>query len=198
MHYLPKDLLFSLFRVVLSTVISYFLGVLIAYTCYKSRRLKRIVIIPVNFLRHISPYCWLPLIIMFAGIGEIAVGIVMLMAMLFNAIVIGNGIFSALPVDVLESAALDGAYGMRLIRYIEHPLLYESLIDLFRVLWSVGWTALIAAEMLGVQSGMGYRLLDFRYLLMYKEMLAYIAVIGTIGIITDYLFLSWQKTLKNS
>jgi len=198
MHYLPKDLLFSLFRVVLSTVISYFLGVLIAYTCYKSRRLKRIVIIPVNFLRHISPYCWLPLIIMFAGIGEIAVGIVMLMAMLFNAIVIGIGIFSALPVDVLESASLDGAYGMRLIRYIELPLLYESLIDLFRVLWSVGWTALIAAEMLGVQSGMGYRLLDFRYLLMYKEMLAYIAIIGTIGIITDYLFLSWQKTLKNS
>lgn len=139
-----------------------------------------------------------PLIIMFAGIGEIAVGIVMLMAMLFNAIVIGIGIFSALPVDVLESASLDGAYGMRLIRYIELPLLYESLIDLFRVLWSVGWTALIAAEMLGVQSGMGYRLLDFRYLLMYKEMLAYIAVIGTIGIITDYLFLSWQKTLKNS
>lgn len=198
MHYLPKDLLFSLFRVVLSTVISYFLGVLIAYTCYKSFRLKRIVIIPVNFLRHISPYCWLPLIIMFAGIGEIAVGIVMLMAMLFNAIVIGIGIFSALPVDVLESASLDGAYGMRLIRYIELPLLYESLIDLFRVLWSVGWTALIAAEMLGVQSGMGYRLLDFRYLLMYKEMLAYIAIIGTIGIITDYLFLSWQKTLKNS
>ena len=198
MHYLPKDLLFSLFRVELSTVISYFLGVLIAYTCYKSRRLKRIVIIPVNFLRHISPYCWLPLIIMFAGIGEIAVGIVMLMAMLFNAIVIGIGIFSALPVDVLESASLDGAYGMRLIRYIELPLLYESLIDLFRVLWSVGWTALIAAEMLGVQSGMGYRLLDFRYLLMYKEMLAYIAIIGTIGIITDYLFLSWQKTLKNS
>ncbi|PKN75501.1 MAG: hypothetical protein CVU49_04380 [Candidatus Cloacimonetes bacterium HGW-Cloacimonetes-2] len=198
MHYLPKDLLFSLFRVVLSTVISYFLGVLIAYTCYKYRRLKRIVIIPVNFLRHISPYCWLPLIIMFAGIGEIAVGIVMLMAMLFNAIVIGIGIFSALPVDVLESASLDGAYGMRLIRYIELPLLYESLIDLFRVLWSVGWTALIAAEMLGVQSGMGYRLLDFRYLLMYKEMLAYIAIIGTIGIITDYLFLSWQKTLKNS
>lgn len=198
MHYLPKDLLFSLFRVVLSTVLSYFLGVLIAYTCYKSRRLKRIVIIPVNFLRHISPYCWLPLIIMFAGIGEIAVGIVMLMAMLFNAIVIGIGIFSALPVDVLESASLDGAYGMRLIRYIELPLLYESLIDLFRVLWSVGWTALIAAEMLGVQSGMGYRLLDFRYLLMYKEMLAYIAIIGTIGIITDYLFLSWQKTLKNS
>jgi NitT/TauT family transport system permease protein len=174
------------------------LGVLIAYTCYKYRRLKRIVIIPVNFLRHISPYCWLPLIIMFAGIGEIAVGIVMLMAMLFNAIVIGIGIFSALPVDVLESASLDGAYGMRLIRYIELPLLYESLIDLFRVLWSVGWTALIAAEMLGVQSGMGYRLLDFRYLLMYKEMLAYIAIIGTIGIITDYLFLSWQKTLKNS
>ncbi len=196
MHYLPVDLLISLFRVILSTVVSYFLGVLIAYTCYKSLRLKRIVMIPVNFMRHVSPYCWLPLIILFAGIGEIAVGIVLVIAMLFNAIVIGIGIFNALPGDVMESAALDGAYGMRLIRYIELPLLYESLIDLFRVLWSVGWTALIAAEMLGVQSGLGYRLLDFRYLLMYKEMLAYIAIIGTIGIITDFLLLSWQKTVK--
>jgi len=57
----------------------------------------------------------------------------------------------------------------------------------------VGWTALIAAEMLGVKSGLGYRLLDFRYLLRYREMLAYIALIGGIGLLADYLLLAWRR-----
>ncbi len=39
---------------------------------------------------------------------------------------------------------------------------------------------------MGVQSGLGYRLLDFRYLLRDNDMLVFIVVIGGIGIATDY------------
>lgn len=195
MQHLLLDLVHSLGRVVLATVVSFFLGLIMAYLCYRDRSLHKIILAPVNFLRHISPFCWLPLIILLAGIGEVSVAAVLILAMLFNAVVIGIGIFQSLPGDVLDTAALDGAFGLALLRDIELPLLRAQFIDLFRVLWSVGWTALIAAEMLGVQSGLGYRLLDFRYLLMYKEMILYIALIGVIGIVTDYLLLYWQRSL---
>jgi len=193
MRELPFDLLYSLSRVILATGISFFLGLMIAYICYRNRRLQRFLLVPVNFLRHISPFCWLPLIILLAGIGELSVTLVLILAMLFNAIVIGIGIYRSIPRDILDAAALDGAFGIALFREIELPLLRAQMIDLLRVLWSVGWTALIAAEMLGVQSGLGYRLLDFRYLLMYREMLIYISLIGAIGIITDHLLLIWQR-----
>ncbi len=193
MRELPLDLVLSLGRVLFSTSLSFGLGTALAYGCHKSALLRHLLTPPVNFLRHISPFCWLPLIIMAAGIGEISVLLVLLLAMLFNAVVIGIGIFESLPRDIRDTAALDGARGWGLLRDIELPLLKGELIGLFRILWSVGWTALIAAEMLGVKSGLGYRLLDFRYLLRYREMLAYIALIGGIGLLADYLLLAWRR-----
>jgi ABC-type nitrate/sulfonate/bicarbonate transport system permease component len=196
MNNLPQDLLISMARVLFSTTLSFVLGSGLAYLCYRNRLLHRVLLAPVNFMRHISPFCWLPLIIMLAGIGELSVLLVLTLAMLFNAIIIGIGILQALPRDVMDTASLDGAHGLGMLIHIEIPLAASELIDLYRVLWSVGWTALIAAEMLGVQSGMGYRLMDFRYLLMYKEMLIYILLIGCIGIFTDHLLLALKKKLR--
>ena len=137
------------------------------------------------------------MIILVAGIGEWPVGIVLLFSMLFNAIIISTGIFQGMQRDILDTAALDGASRRMILRYIQLPLALPELVNLYRVLWSVAWTAIIAAEMLGVQSGLGYRLLDFRYLLQYKEMLQYIAVIGGIGIAADYLLLHIHKRLSD-
>ncbi|MDD2331044.1 MAG: ABC transporter permease subunit, partial [Candidatus Cloacimonetes bacterium] len=104
---------------------------------------------------------------------------------------------NSLPKDMIEHALMDGAYGINLIRYIEIPLCGRALSNIFRIIWSVGWSAIIAAEMLGVQSGMGYRLLDFRYLLRYREMFIYIGIIGLIGIVTDYLLLAMLQNRKS-
>ena len=103
----------------------------------------------------------------------------------------------ALPIcELLETASLDGASSDDLFRYIELPITMPEFVNLYRVLWSVGWTAIIAAEMLGVNSGMGYRLLDFRYLLMYRQMMYYIMIIGGIGIATDYLLVAIHRRLE--
>jgi NitT/TauT family transport system permease protein len=59
-------------------------------------------------------------------------------------------------------------------------------------MWAVGWSTVIAAEMLGVSSGLGFRLLDFRYLLAYPQMLFYMLVIGLIGVVSDLAFKKLQ------
>ncbi|MDP2172335.1 MAG: ABC transporter permease subunit [Candidatus Cloacimonadaceae bacterium] len=177
------------------TSLSWLLGAGIGYWAYKSRLSEKLMLPVVNLMRHISPFCWLPLIILISGIGELSVGLVLLLAMLFNAIVISISVFRGIPRDLIENACLDGACKRSLLKHIELPLSLSGLIDLYRVLWSVAWTTIIAAEMLGVSSGLGYRLLDFRYLLRYKEMLTYILVIGIIGIVTDYALLALKKKL---
>jgi ABC-type nitrate/sulfonate/bicarbonate transport system permease component len=193
---LLADLAISSARVLFWTGISFGLGVLLGYLGYAAPKLNRLMLPIVNFFRHISPFCWLPLIILVAGIGEWPVGIVLLFSMLFNAIIISTGIFQSVQGDILDTAALDGASRQSVLRYIQLPLALPDLVNLYRILWSVAWTAIIAAEMLGVQSGLGYRLLDFRYLLQYREMLQYIAVIGGIGIAADYLLLNLQKRIS--
>lgn len=190
------DLGISGLRVLGWTTLSFVLGFALGYLCHCFRNL-RIALLPlVNFMRHVSPFCWLPLIILIVGIGEWPVGMVLLFSMLFNAILISMGIFENIPREISDTASLDGVQAWSMFKDIELPIAIPELINMYRVLWSVGWTAIIAAEMLGVKCGLGYRLLDFRYLLQYREMFIYIAVIGGIGIATDYLLVALHKSVK--
>ena len=184
---LLSDLAISCARVLVWTTLSFFAGAALGYLCLRLRPVRLIIMPLVNFRRHVSPFCWLPIIIILWGLGEAPVGTVLVSAMLFNAIVISVGLFGRISRDIVDTASLDGAGVWPLFKSIELPLAIPELIELYRVLWSVGWTAIIASEMLGVSSGMGYRLLDFRYLLQYREMLIYILVIGAVGILADYL-----------
>ncbi len=180
-------------RVFVWTSLAWLAGILLGYPCAKSQRLYRLILPIVNLFRHISPFCWLPLVIMISGIGEISVGIILFLAMFFNALILVVEIINSVHSQYLEQAALDGASGWSVFRHVELPLIVGEVVNLYRVLWSVGWVTIIAAEMLGVSSGMGYRLLDYRYLLLYREMLAYIILIGFIGIGTDYLLILLRK-----
>ncbi len=184
---LLKDIAITSLRVLSWTLLSWLVGMLFGFAANRCRML-RILLLPVlNFMRHISPFCWLPLIILVAGIGELSVGITLFLALVFNAILMSMELMNSLPKAVVEQAGLDGATAWQRFVHIELPLCYGAVIDLFRVLWGVGWSVVVAAEMLGVSSGMGYRLLDFRYLMRYREMIVYIFVIGVIGVGTDIL-----------
>lgn len=192
---LLKDLVITFSRVLIWASVAWAMGLLLGYLAYRNRSLKVALLPVVNFLRHISPYCWLPLIIIAFGIGEAAVGITLLLSLVFHSVIIALELFNSLPKVVMEQAKLDGATGWKLFKEIELPLSLSGVLDIYRVLWGVGWTAIVAAEMLGVRSGMGYRLLDFRYLLRYKEMLVYIMVIGGVGITVDLLLIRLKAGL---
>ncbi len=192
---LIKDLVITLGRVAFWTTMSWLLGLVLGYLAYRDKYLRAFILPFANLFRHISPYCWLPLIIIAFGIGEIAVGITLLFSLVFHSVIISMELFRSLPKVVMEQAKLDGAGSWRLFRDLELPLSMSGILDIYRVLWGVGWTSVIAAEMLGVRSGMGFRLLDFRYLLRYKEMLGYIGVIGGVGIFIDLLLTKLKARL---
>jgi ABC-type nitrate/sulfonate/bicarbonate transport system permease component len=184
-----SDIAITTTRVFAWTSLAWLAGMLLGYPSAKSRRMYQLILPVINLFRHISPFCWLPLVIMISGIGEFSVGIILFLAMFFNALILVVEIINSVQRQYLEQAALDGASSWYIFRDVELPLIMGEFVNLYRVLWSVGWVTVIAAEMLGVSSGMGYRLLDYRYLLLYKEMLVYIALIGLIGIGTDYALL---------
>ncbi len=196
MENIIQDCVITLGRVLLWTSISWGLSICLGYLCYRSRFMYHLLLPIINLFRHISPFCWLPVIIILWGIGEVSVGLVLLLSMLFNGILLSVEIYHNVPSSIIEEACLSGADNYGIARHILLPIAIPELLNLYRILWSVGWTAIIAAEMLGVSTGMGYRLLDFRYLLQYNEMMVYIAIIGAIGIATDYGLLSLRQRLK--
>jgi len=185
LKYLTEDIIFSLLRVLISAVLSWILCLLIGVLLHRYKLLYRIALPVINFIRQISPFVWLPFAIMLIGLGEIPLGIVLLIAMFFPGVIMVYEAIDAFPKDIYEEAVTAGANHLQLILFVELPLLRKNLVNIFRILWSVGWSTVIAAEMLGVKSGLGFRLLDFRYLLEYKSMCVYILIIGTIGIFSD-------------
>lgn len=181
------DLVHSLLRVLISTLIAWICSIGTGVLLHKVRCSYRLLLPVINFFRQISPFVWLPFAIMLVGLGELPLGIVMFAAMFFPGVIMVFEVLDAFPRDVYEEAVTSGANTVQLLLEIELPVLWKQLVNVFRLLWSVGWSTVIAAEMLGVSKGLGFRLLDFRYLLDYKMMLVYILIIGVIGIASDRL-----------
>jgi NitT/TauT family transport system permease protein len=182
------DIGYTTSRVAVTAIVSW-LGCLgIGLLMHKFRLVNLICLPVVNFLRQISPFVWLPFAIILFGLGELPIGVVLITAMFFPGVIMMFEAIGSFPKDVYEEAITAGAHSHQLFFRIELPMLWNQLINIFRLLWSVGWSTVIAAEMLGVSKGLGFRLLDFRYLLEYKSMLLYIIIIGLIGIMSDRLF----------
>jgi ABC-type nitrate/sulfonate/bicarbonate transport system permease component len=188
-----NDIAWSFGRVVFATVISWICCICVGIVLHKFKLLYHIFLPVINFLRQISPFVWLPFAILLIGLGELPIAIVLFTAMFFPGVIMVFEAIESFPRDVYEEGITSGANHFQMVFQIELPILWKQLVNIFRILWSVGWSTVIAAEMLGVSQGLGFRLLDFRYLLEYKSMLIYIAIIGIIGITSDRIILCFAR-----
>ena len=188
------DFLYSFIRVTATAFIAWIAAIIIGKLLYSSYWLKAIALPAINFIRHISPYAWLPLAIIWFGLGETPAAAILLTAIFFPAVIMTTEIYEQVQKEYKEEARINGASAMQLFLLVELPLLKVEFINLFRILWGLGWTTVIAVEMLGVKQGLGFRLLDFRYLLQYENMVIYLIVMGSSGILIDHLLLSIIKS----
>lgn len=197
LNYLGIDIAVSLGRIALSVGLAWSLSIILGYLLHKSKRLYNLCSPSLNFLRNISPFAWLPFAIIWFGLGESPIFFVMFITILFPAIISALSIYESIQQDLLDEAAVNGTHGFSLFWYIEMPLALPKLVYSFRILWGLGWGTIVAAEMLGVKSGLGFRLLDFRYLLKYENMVIYLLVMGGMGILLDWFFGKIQKNIEN-
>ena len=171
---LIQDILISFTRVTFVTLFAWISGTIIGYLIFHFDFLERLLLPSINFIRHISPFAWLPFAIIWFGLGESPIIFIMFITLVFPVIIASTQIFSAIPKELKDEAKVSGAGLLQLFWNVELPVSFGGLINLFRIIWALGWATIIAAEMLGVKSGLGFRLLDFRYLLQYSKMLIYL------------------------
>lgn len=182
-----EDFFISFLRVSILAVLAWLGAVFGGYGLYHYQCIKSFFLPTINFIRHISPFAWLPFAIIWFGLGEAPVAFILFITLFFPAIIIAADSFRSLPPEILDEARVSGATTKQLFWFVELPLTISAHIGLFRIIWGMGWTTIIAAEMLGVQSGLGFRLLDFRYLLNYPQMFYYLIIMGIVGIGVDVL-----------
>jgi len=197
LNFLGRDIAASLSRIALSVGLAWLLSIIVGYFLHKSRRMYQLLNPSLNFLRNISPFAWLPFAIIWFGLGESPIFFVMFITIFFPAIISALSIYESIPRELLDEAAVNGTHGFNLFWHIEMPLALPKLVYSFRILWGLGWGTIVAAEMLGVTSGLGFRLLDYRYLLKYENMVIYLLVMGVMGVLLDWFFGIIQKKIEN-
>lgn len=185
---LPGDIAASLFRVtwgfLLAAAVGIPLGLVIGWSTRGFQALNPIV----QGLRPISPIAWIPIAILWFGIGDGA-GVFLIFLSTFFPITVGT---TAAVRNISRvhrrSAENFGVRGLALFRSVVLPASLPQIITSLRIALGVAWLVIVAAEMVGMDSGLGYLINDARNAgSRYDLVAATMLLIGAIGIVLDFL-----------
>ncbi len=177
-----RDARQSLIRVANGVALATVLGLALGGLGLVSRKASLLLAGVIEILRPIPPIAWVPVMIMWFGIGGApAIAIVTLGA--FFPIWLGTQQgFSEVRREHVWAARTFGASRRRLLFDIVVPSALPYLLHGLRLGLGLGWFCLVAAEMMGVQQGLGHAIQLFSLNLEMEKIFGYIFVIGVLGL----------------
>jgi NitT/TauT family transport system permease protein len=188
------DIVASLYRVswgfFLATAVGIPLGLVVGWNARAFTALNPII----QALRPISPIAWIPIAILWFDIGDGA-GIYLIFLSSFFPITVGTMAAVRNISLVHQRSALNfGLRGIELFRRVVLPAALPQIITSLRIALGVAWLVIVAAEMVGMDSGLGYLINDARNAgSRYDLVVATMIVIGLLGIVLDLLIRQLEK-----
>lgn len=175
----------SLQRVLIGLGIALVAGVPLGLLVGASRLAEAATTPAFQFLRMISPLSWMPLAVMVFGVGDAPVYFLLAFAAIWPILLsTAAGVRQLDPHWLLVARSLAATGSETLVRVIIPGVLGHVLTGL-RLAIGITWIVLVPCEMLGVQAGLGYFILDTRDRLAYPELAATVIAIGVIGYLLD-------------
>lgn len=141
----------------------------------------------IQALRPISPIAWIPLAILWFGVDDSAAIFLIALASFFPIVTGTMTAVRSMPVVFVRSAQNFGLEGFELFRRVVFPAALPQIITSLRLALGIAWMVIVAAEMCGIESGLGYQILDARNANNYERVLGAMIVIGIIGVGLDFL-----------
>jgi NitT/TauT family transport system permease protein len=141
-----------------------------------------------QILRPISPLAWIPIAILWFGVGDIsAIFLIFLASLLPLTVATMNAVHNIDPVHL--AAARNFGIPLRArMRDVLIPAILPQLIVAMRITLGVAWLVVVAAEMIAVNSGLGFLIVDARNAgNRYDLVIAGMVLIGLVGIVLDLL-----------
>lgn len=182
-----RHALASLQRVGFGLLIALLIGVPLGLLAGSSPRFDRLSSTTFQFLRMISPLSWMPLAVMALGVGEAPVVFLLVFAAIWPIVLnVASGIKAIDPLWLTLADSL-GASARERLWHVTVPAIATHLLTGIRLAIGLIWVVLVPAEMLGVNAGLGYFILDTRDRMAYGELMACILFIGLLGFLLDWL-----------
>jgi NitT/TauT family transport system permease protein len=149
----------------------------------------------VSFARYLPASAFIPLLILWAGIGELQKLLVIFIGSVFQIILMIAVNVGNTRRDLVEAAYTLGAGDSGIIRRVLLPSSAPEIAEILRLVLGWAWTYVIVAELIGSSSGIGHMITDSQALLNTGQIIFGIIVIGLIGLVSDFLFKAFNAWL---
>ena len=196
-HVLWADIIDSLRRVAIGFGGAAVIGIPLGLALGWYPAANQVVNPVLQILRPISPIAWIPVAIILLGVGDHAASALIFLGALFPIIVACVDGVSNVP-SVFRLAGRNFGLGpFRLLTRVVFPAALPKIIVGLRIALGIAWLVVVAAEMIAVDSGLGYLVIDSRNSgKRYDLVVAAMLIIGLIGLVLDTGF-RWLEKIKS-
>jgi NitT/TauT family transport system permease protein len=189
MKELPSDVLSSLFHFGVGIGIAMCIGIPIGAIMGWSRIIDRFADPFVEILRPIPPLAWIPFAIIWFGLTHSSASFIIFVGAIFPILTNTYAGFRGVPKMLVETAKVLGCTkSLNLMRSVAFPSALPSIATGVRIAMGIGWMCLVAAEIFGRSSGLGYKLWYYYQLHQMDNVVAYMIILGLTGYLLDHSF----------
>jgi NitT/TauT family transport system permease protein len=189
-----RDMLDSLRRVAIGFGAAAVIGIPLGLTLGWYPAANQVVNPLLQILRPISPIAWIPVAIILLGVGDHAATSLIFLGALFPIVVACVDGVSNVPSVFRLAGRNFGLSPVRLLTRVVFPAALPKIIVGLRIALGIAWLVVVAAEMIAVDSGLGYLVIDSRNSgKRYDLVVAAMLMIGLIGLILDTAFRQLEK-----
>lgn len=170
-------------------------ALLVGFLIVQVRALRLLVLPIVQTLAPISPVAWVPFAIAIVGIGDPAAIFVVFMAIFGSMCCAAVAAFDAVPREYQKVARSLGASSMTIWRTVTLPAAAPALMTMVRMSVFAAWMAVLAGEMAGINSGLGYLIIMGQQMYNMNLVMVGIISIGVVGFLLDRVLLLLQHRI---
>ena len=177
----------SLQRILIGFSLGAFFGIAIAIAGGWYRTLGNLVRPIVEMLRPVPPLAWIPMAIVWFGLGEPSKVFVIFLGAFFPILTNTWKGMAGIDATLLRAGQTMGLSGPELLLKVAIPACLPDIATGLRIGWGLAFGVLVAAELIAAESGLGYLIMNARQLGEVEVIILGILVIGAANLATDWL-----------
>lgn len=175
----------SLARTLVGFTIAVLLGVPLGLLIGRVKTLEAVFFPWFAFLRPIPAIAFVPLVILWFGIGEFSkISVIFFTSFLYITVQTIAAV-KGVPEQLLRAGSSLGAKQRKLFLYVILPAALPQILTGIRIGSAVSWTLVVAAELVAAQVGLGYMIMDAATFFRVKDVYVGLIAIGIIGFLLE-------------
>jgi len=190
-----KDVGITVWRVLGGFVIAAILGVPLGIARGAFKPIEAFFEPFVSFARYLPASAFIPLLILWAGIGEAQKLLVIFIGVFFQIVLMVAVIVGSTRRELVEAAYTLGAGPRGIVQRVLLPNAAPQIAETLRLVLGWAWTYVIVAELIGASNGIGHMITDSQALLATDQIIFGIITIGVIGLVSDLAFKRMNRAL---